>query len=362
MNATDVVLDIVSKNGNGMFLYAMFACEQLKCCVSPSEAEIQVQKLEFSMDEEYVNYFSTLQKEFPILYVCALAPILASRVPLPEMVWNKIIFKALSNTFPKRDGSKLMDYQISLEFKTKIKQPFIGLLDFEDGIVAVLHKSMDGFLRMTPSSKTPIHLQIDVQIGHELISKVVMDDDFENEENKKNAATAQHFISAHSIYHHMKAKNTEQAINWVLNLDKLMTSIYASKMDSNFERLVDDVQLLIDKEQLNEENLSFIKYGLSLLQLSKKCLMFDPRQFAGQILGRSMIPPFDRNQEYWVNEAKEWLKRTNLKVYVPKPFGRSGLSPAGTGLLKIIQGHSDTVRSVAISQDGSFIVTGSDGE
>ena len=104
LNATDVVLDIVSKNGNGMFLYAMFACEQLKCCVSPSEAEIQVQKLEFSMDEEYVNYFSTLQKEFPILYVCALAPILASRVPLPEMVWNKIIFKALSNTFPKRDG------------------------------------------------------------------------------------------------------------------------------------------------------------------------------------------------------------------------------------------------------------------
>ena len=350
-NATNVVLDTLCRNANGMFLYAMFACEQLQSCASPNETEVQAAKLPVSMDEVYVDYFSTLQdsyKEFPILYVGSLAPILASRVPLPELVWKEACLQALSNHFPKRDGSKLMDYQVSLEFETRVKQPLVRLLDFGGGTVAVLHKSMDDFLRMSASSKTPAHLQIPVAIGHELISKVDI-----QTENK----SAEHFISAHCIYHLVEANNIPQAVKWVLDIDKVMKSIYASKMDSNFERLLDDVELLLGSKQLSEENISLIKYLHSLLQLSKKAIMNDPREFAGQILGRSMIPPFEPNQQYWINQAQGWIKRSNLKVYVPKPFGRSGLSPAGTGLLKIIQVHSNWVTSVAASQDGSFIVT-----
>lgn len=301
--------------------------------------------------------------------MAALAPILAARTPLPELVWEMIILPAFAT---KQDRFKSLVVKGKMDGRVKsILEP---LLDFSGGAIKVQHKLMDDFLRSSKEAKTN-DLLVNVPVGHRLIAQRATDFQFKGPTWEPLVGEAELFLGGQGWFHWIEVLKalvdtaSEEAvldmlINEILNLDKLMRSIWAAKQDSNFHRLVQDVERILKVAEARQHNkLSLIKFTLSLLILSERAVMNDPREFAGQILGQVMIPPFDEEQSYWVEQAQKWIKRAseerNLAIAVPMCFGQSGLHPVGTSLLRVLRGHFDDVLSVAISPDYKFIVTGS---
>jgi hypothetical protein len=135
--------------------------------------------------------------------------------------------------------------------------------------------------------------------------------------------------------------------------------IVCQAVDSqNYELLLDDCEALLNSGILLGDDTSRVKYCRSILVLARTALVYDPRQLAGQILGRVGIPPFDEDQQHFVNEANNWLlkARSHLSILLPV-MGLSGLQPAGQSLLQIIP-HESTVTCLAISTDGGKFFTG----
>lgn len=345
-------IDIVERNAKGLFLYATFACDQLRN-MQPESMQSAARDLPVSMDGIYVDYFSALQQEFfddPMLYTGALAPVLASRVPLPEQIWIEACFEASSSLFTKRvSGSQLSQLKAHTEFNKRVKEPLLRLLDFNNGTVSFLHTSMAEFLQNSPQ----LALRVDASIGHELLAQVCKRFTFSAPSWERLHGSEEVFVAAHSLYHFTKCGKIERelALDSVMNIDKLIRNIRVAKLDSNYDRLVDDVRMLEDEV--------IVKFTLSLLVLVEKAVMRDPRELAGQILARVMIPEFDADQQYWVDQARSWITRSGLKVPVPAFFGRGGLQPAGTAMLRIIEGYHTIVGAVAFAPDGKFVAVGS---
>ena len=141
------VLDVLESSSNGLFLYAMFACNQLLQDKSSNvDLFTRAKKLPNGIFGIYIDYFSTLLKESfnnnIDWFICScLAPVLASRVPLPYEIWKVIV---ISKVFPVSNlNNKSEQLKINREFESKIKGPLLRLLDFSGGFVTVLHKSMD---------------------------------------------------------------------------------------------------------------------------------------------------------------------------------------------------------------------------
>lgn len=345
---------IVERNANGLFLYAMFACEQLK---GEQDVETAARNLPVSMDGIYVDYFATLQREFqqdPMLYTGALAPVLASRVPIPERIWREACFEASSQSFTKRvSGSQLSQLKAQTEFNKRVKEPLLRLLDFSNGCVSFLHKSMGDFLQTAPQ----VELRVSRSIGHELLASVCEAFKFAGESWDKLVGQDEVFVSAHSLFHFVKCPKLYKAnaLGCALQMDSLLRNIRVAQLDSNYERLVDDIRMVEDVlDGQDAEGSSNLGFTLSLLTLVERAVMRDPREFAGQILGRVMIPEFDADQQLWVTQAQDWLRRSGLKVPVPAFFGRSGLQPAGTALLKMLGNNTFAVGSVAMAPNSQF--------
>ena len=51
------------------------------------------------------------------------------------------------------------------------------------------------------------------------------------------------------------------------------------------------------------------KFTLDVLVLAEHALTHDPRELAGQVLGRIGIEQFTAKQQHLVDEAKKWLKK-----------------------------------------------------
>ncbi|KAH9256365.1 hypothetical protein BASA81_005598 [Batrachochytrium salamandrivorans] len=346
---------IVERNANGLFLYATFACEQLK---GEQDVETAARNLPVSMDGIYVDYFTTLQQEFqqdPMLYTGALAPVLASRVPIPERIWRAACFEASSQSFTKLvSGSQLSQLKAQTEFNKRVKEPLLRLLDFNNGCVSFLHKSMGDFLQTAPQ----VELRVSRSIGHELLASVCQAFTFTGESWDKLAGQDEVFVSAHSLFHFVKCPKLykTEALQSALQIDSLLRNIRVAQLDSNYERLVDDIRTVEDVLDSKEDVIGSnnLKFTLSLLILVERAVMRDPREFAGQILGRVMIPEFDSDQQLWVTQAQDWLRRSELKVPVPAFFGRSGLQPAGTALLKMLGNNAFAVGSVAMAPNSQF--------
>lgn len=374
--ATARLVSILKESSGGMFLYAKFACEQLLEKKSASEEELLMaaQELPEGMFGIYVRYFSRLVEDnFSMdLYSSVLAPILASRVPLPEEIWKEIIIK---KSFPRGDGSQSSKIKLNKKFDSNVKFHFLKLLNFSNGTVAVLHKSMDDFLRESAEAKT-IGLSVNVELGHESIAEYFVSN-FEYSRRSWEAlnGSREFFCARHGLYHLIQSgseKHVNAAVESVLDIDNVMRLVWASSVEGSVDSLVTDIQGLLTNflNTNSPSSLSKVRFMRDVLELGGNALIRDPRQLVGQILGRLMIPALDSEggvvippcglEEYFINRCDDWLKRARgedgqLRIATPVNIGLSGLRPAGGALKKQIR-HESEIASIAVGNDGQVFV------
>jgi len=90
------------------------------------------------------------------------------------------------------------------------------------------------------------------------------------------------------------------------------------------------------------------------LRLSAHVWQSDPLQFASQMLGRLLSYSSDQHVHEFLSLVEKGAPRPWLRPHKPS------LAPPGGTLLRVLAGHTDAVRAVAISPDGKWAVSASD--
>jgi len=142
-------------------------------------------------------------------------------------------------------------------------------------------------------------------------------------------------------YHLVKAGRNEDLRRLLLNFDYLHGKLFAT--DAN--------ALIADYDYLPEDkDLQLVQ---SALRLSAHVLARDPRQLAGQLVGRlqsEQAPEIKALLEHISNwRALSWIRPCN-----------ASLIPPGGPLVRTLSGNNEAVRAVAITADGRYVISGSD--
>ena len=125
-----------------------------------------------------------------------------------------------------------------------------------------------------------------------------------NEELNPNEKVA----CAHALYHWTESNDLQNASNWLLDFKHLYRLVCQTKLDGDYSRLIIDAdklysKLLASPELKKEEQKA--RTVLSALRFAEKALMHDPRELAGQILGR--IDRDDEDFKELLKDCNEWI-------------------------------------------------------
>jgi WD40 repeat protein len=142
-------------------------------------------------------------------------------------------------------------------------------------------------------------------------------------------------------YHLVRAGRKDDLCRLLLDFNYIEAKLAAAKTNA----LIADYDYLTDVEELRS-----VQSGI---RLSAHVLSRDPRQLAGQLIGRLLGNTTPRIHTL-VNQAAEsktcpWLLPLNASLTAP-----------GGPLIRILEGHTDSVRAVTVTSDGRCALSGSD--
>jgi WD40 repeat protein len=139
--------------------------------------------------------------------------------------------------------------------------------------------------------------------------------------------------------------NLEQLRKSLLDYDYLQSKLNAT----DTETLIAECDLFPDDE--------VIKLVKAAFALSSHCIKDDKSAWGGQVVGRLMGW---RSQHPEISTFTDSIAQHVPGIY-PKDLDSPYFShdPAGGALLRVLTGHTDSVRSVNFSADGQFIVSAS---
>lgn len=312
------------------------------------------------MSNVYSRYFGTLFKGLGAkMYSNAVAiALLTTRELIPEQVWREALGFG--------DSESEMD-----RFTELVLEPASKLLLFEttesgERVLKPPHKSMLDWLTVGASSMSLEALAVTATAHHHEMVARVLERHYRAQSGEawevfSGSDLVREFATAHVGYHFAQADNWTEASKPFVEFDYLFRTVCQARKDERYERMLDDCAGLLTSP-IPPATAKRVKFILSVLTLARTSLMHDPRELAGQTLGRVMVAPFDEeDQQFWICAAQDWIARASakggLKVAVPLVFGRSGLEPADTKLLKILN-HSSGVTSIAFSRDRQTVVVG----
>jgi WD40 repeat protein len=139
---------------------------------------------------------------------------------------------------------------------------------------------------------------------------------------------------------HLKEADREAELRQLLfNFDWLQSKLEATHTHS----------LTADYNYLADADLRLVQ---SAIRLSAHILARDPRQLAGQLLGR-LLGDNSPSIQVLLNQAVQWRAWPWLRPLMPS------LTPPGGPMIHILADHMDGVRAVAVTPDGRRIVSGS---
>ncbi|MEG4042246.1 WD40 repeat domain-containing protein, partial [Microcoleus sp. S1D4] len=154
---------------------------------------------------------------------------------------------------------------------------------------------------------------------------------------------------------HVKSGNLEKYYQKLTDFNFLMAKIQHPEF--GVQALIDDFNLVDNSEALshpeyNSEKAKSLNLIQRTLRLSAHIWVRDRTQLAGQLLGRLLyfeMPPIQAMLEV----AKQWKAAAWLRPLTPC------LTPPRRGLLRTIEGHSNSVNAVAVIADGKQAISGS---
>ena len=162
------------------------------------------------------------------------------------------------------------------------------------------------------------------------------------------------------------------AIRWLTEFDRVYWQVAVGVAEAGLKgvaRVVQDAEAL--KARLRrygepglEKDINAARFTASLIGLAANAVVRDPRQLAGQVLGRCGAEPRPQFVQALWEGASKWVDRATasrasggggLRVLVPDRH--SGLELGGGNLCKVLEGCSGW--KIAVTPDGKKVVTGS---
>ena len=155
---------------------------------------------------------------------------------------------------------------------------------------------------------------------------------------------------------YIKSGNLGKYYEKLTDFNFLMANI--QHPDFGVQALIDDFDLVDHSDavthlEYNPEKVKAMNLIQSVLLISADILDRDKTQLAGQLLGRLLyfnIPAIQAILEV----AKHWKVSPWLRPLTPC------LTPPRRGLLRTLEGHSNSVNAVAVTADGKRAISGSD--
>ena len=150
--------------------------------------------------------------------------------------------------------------------------------------------------------------------------------------------------------------NIEKYYQILTDFNFLMAKIQHPEF--GLQSLIDDFNLVDDSEvvtypEYNPEKAKALNLMQAALWMSADILDRDKTQLAGQLLGRLLH--FNISAIQAMSEVvKQWKSAPLLRPLIPC------LTPPRRGLLRTLEGHSDSVNAVAVTADGKRAISGSD--
>jgi WD40 repeat protein len=214
--------------------------------------------------------------------------------------------------------------------------------------------------------------------GHEVLSEKtakLVDTEREDVSVLMNAALG--FAARHRFYHLCKIEEFVQATEVVLNLDKLLSWLQASRIgdtttnNPTIPMLKDIEEQLIENQVANAQNKPLVRQAkivAKVLRLGSSAIGEDARAIAGQIVGRLSVEDVAdesmkrvkqlRNQAWMYKPSKDAQESTAMVQWV-RPLTPCLETAMPSALIRVFHGHSQPVQSVGFSSDGSTFASGS---
>src|SRR4028118_785559 len=154
---------------------------------------------------------------------------------------------------------------------------------------------------------------------------------------------------------YVKSGNLEKYYQRLTDFNFLMAKIQHPEF--GVQALIDDFNLVDDSEavthpEYNPEKAKALNLIQAALWMSADILERDKTQLAGQLLGRLLY--FETPEiQAMLEVAKQWKATPWLRPLTPC------LSPPRRGLLRTLEGHSNSVNAVAVTADGKRAISGS---
>ena len=142
-------------------------------------------------------------------------------------------------------------------------------------------------------------------------------------------------------YHLKEAGRGEELQELLLDFDWLQAKLDATDVNT----LMDDYALAADGD------LQLVKRAI---QMSAHILVHDPKQLAGQVLGRMLSQESPRIQSMLKQAAQYKASPCLLPM-------RSCLIPPGGSQVRTLSGHTFGVKCIAVTPDGQFAISGASG-
>ena len=186
-------------------------------------------------------------------------------------------------------------------------------------------------------------------------------------------SATQRFAVAHAAFHgaasNAAAAASASAAKWFTDFHQtywLVAVGVGEAGNAGLARVLRDADevVAVAATSKNKEEKRVVELTRDFLTRGVDALVNDPRELAGQVMGRCGAPPLffeDVNKKRAWEAAEAWVSEaTESGVDVLTPVGEmSGLAEVGSMMERVFVGHDSCVAAVAISPDGKTAVTAS---
>jgi WD40 repeat protein len=355
----------VTKKSEGLFLYLRFLDEVIgSILVQGQRTQLEEQDLEAfpnGLGGVYNDYFGRLHAKLgPEDYVKLLGSILSAREPLSKELWMRAFGVKGGHLDDEAQNENLSDFfELQQQCENLLHVPRDIDHPLSNG-VRFVHKSMVDYLTGGRKAKEETALKNNLKQLHIKPSKrnkALAKPCLEAFQSNKCSNAAKEYAGRHAFFHLCEAKSFDQAEALLFNARNLLQRL---QYDSPNRMTSDATAGLVKNENVADEDVKqSAKIVANVLRLGSAALSREARELAGQVVGRlsrSDVAKLPRALELWDQawnfgdeNGMPWLRPVKpcLTTAMPSPW------------LRVINGHTGSVDSVALSPDGKTIASGS---